>query len=185
MSESLVKVDVAQQIQALALLAGDNAKCTDFQHHILNSNKTFAAPGFASVFTLTIPFNSAFIITAIDVKMLYDLADVTFTGADFRSTFDLNPYGPLAVGAGVGSVSIFSDNEPVFPAANDIGIINAGLIFVFQGGHTVTVFLNPQQPAGKTLVAVTRIIGYLVPESIGSALKKKESRIKSGVTLTL
>ena len=183
MSESLVKVDVAQQIQALALLS--DSECQDFQHHIINSNVTIAAPAFTTIFALTIPANSAFIITAIDVKMLYDLADVVFTGTDFRSSFDFNPYGPLAVGAGVGSISIFSDNEPVFPAANDIGIINAGVIFVFQGGHTVTVFINPQQPAGKTLVAVSRINGYIVPEAIGSALKKKESRIRSGVTLTL
>lgn len=179
MSENLIHVSVAQEIQALALLA--EAECFDFQHHVLNSSSSFTgAGGFVTIFTIIVPSNSAFIMTSLDIKMLYATEDAALVG-DFRSTFDLNPYGPLFTGsAGSGIIAIQDNGQQIFNTANDIGVMNVPLILVFTGGHTITIFANPQQPAGKTLVSINRVTGYLVPESIGSTLKKKESRIRTG-----
>jgi hypothetical protein len=178
MSENLIHVSVAQDIQALALLA--DAECSDFQHHILNSSSSYAGPGFVTIFTIVIPQNMSFIMTALDIKMLYDLEDTDLDFADFRSTFDLNPYGPQFTGSvGAGIIAINDNGQGIFNTANDIGVMNAGLILIFSGGHTITVFADPQQPVGKTLVSINRILGYLAPESIGVRLKKKETRIRT------
>ncbi len=178
MSENLIHVPVAAEIQALALLA--EANCSDFQHHILNSASSYVGPGFVTIFTILVPENMAFIMTALDIKMLYDLEDTDIDFADFRSTFDLNPYGPQFTGsAGAGIIAIDDNGVPIFNTANDIGVMNAPLLLIFSGGHTITVFANPQQPVGKTLVSINRILGYLVPQSIGVALKKKETRIRT------
>ena len=178
MSENLIHVPVATEIKDLALL-GD-ADCNDFQHHILNSAASYVGPGFVTIFTILIPDNMAFIMTALDIKMLYDLEDTDIDFGDFRSTFDLNPYGPQFTGSvGAGIISMTDNAEPIFNTCSDIGVMNACLLFIFSGGHTIRVFADPQQPVGKTLVSINRILGYLVPQSIGSSLKKKETRIRT------
>jgi len=75
-------------------------------------------------------------------------------------------------------VIVINDNGVgIFTTANAIGVINSPILLVFMGGHTITIDVNPQQPAGKTLTSSNRITGYLVPEEVGRELKKTESRI--------
>ncbi len=183
MSENLIHVSVAQEIQALAELA--DAQCSDFQHEILNSSSSYPGPGAVTIFTIVVPQNGAFIMTGLDIEMVPLISDAAFVGGDYRSTNDLNPFGPQFAGSGGSGTIVIKDNgEGIFTVANAMGVINAPLLFVFSGGHTITILVNPQQPAAKTLTSVNRITGYLVPESIGTELKKKESRINTGVGAT-
>ena len=186
MSENLVHISVADEIQALALLAGPDVSCSDFQHEILNSESSYVGPGAATtIFTIDIPANAAFIMTSLDIEMVPLVTDAAFVGGDFRATDDLNPYGSQFAGSGGSGTIVIRDNaDGIFQTANGIGVINAPVIFVFMGGHTITVIVNPQHPAGKTLTSSNRITGYLVPEMIGSELKKKESRILTGTGAT-
>lgn len=183
MSENLIHVSVAQEIEALAQLA--DAQCSDFQHEILNSASSYAGPGNVTIFTIIIPENAAFIMTALDIEMVPLISDPIFDGGDYRSTADLNPFGPQFAGSGGSGVIVINDNgQGVFAVANGMGVINTPLLLVFGGGHTITVLVNPQQPAAKTLTSVNRITGYLVPQEIGNELKKKESRILTGTGTT-
>ncbi len=183
MSENLVHISVAQEIQALALMA--DGQCSDFQHEILNSESSYAGPGAVTIFTIVVPENAAFIITSIDIEMVPLVTDAAFVGGDFRATDDLNPYGSQFAGSGGSGTIIINDNsQAIFTTANAIGVINAGVIFVFAGGHTCSIIVNPQQPVGKTLTSSNRVNGYLVPSAIGAELKKKESRIRTGTGTT-
>lgn len=186
MSENLVHTSVAQEIQALALLAGGDTQCSDFQHEILNSESTYVGPGAATtIFTIIVPENAAFIITSIDIEMVPLVTDAAFVGGDFRATDDLNPYGSQFAGSGGSGTIVINDNgQGVFQTANAIGVINAGVIFVFGSGHTVTIIVNPQHPAGKTMTSSNRVTGYLVPSAIGAELKKKQSIIRTGTATT-
>jgi hypothetical protein len=124
-------------------------------------------------------------MTSLDIEMVPLVTDAPFVGGDFRATDDLNPYGSQFAGSGGSGTIVINDNgEGTFQVANGIGVINCPLLFVFMGGHTITVVVNPQHPAGKTLTSSNRITGYLVPEAIGSELKKKESRILTATGVT-
>jgi hypothetical protein len=177
MSENLIHYSVPQEINYLAQLAGDQFSCDDFQHYILDSKVAFTAPTEATVISFQIQANLAFIITGVDIKTLYDTADAALNTGDFRSTFDLNPYGPYVGAGAVGSIRFTVDNEQPFATAYDIGVINAGVLFVFSGLKTLRILVNPFQPVGKNLTLVTRVNGYIAPDSVVDSLKKKETRI--------
>ena len=178
MSENLVHISVAQEIHALAELA--DAACSDFQHVIINSESSYVGPGAVTIFTIVVPANAAFIVTSLDIEMVPLITDAAFVGGDYRATDDLNPFGSQFVGSGGSGTILINDNgNGIFTTANGIGVINAGVIFVFAGGHTITILIDPQQPAGKTLTSSNRINGYLVPSAVGDELKKKESRIRT------
>ncbi len=181
MSENLVHIDPADQIPKLALLA--DANCADFQHEVINSESSYPG-GAITIFTITVPPNSAFIMTSLDIEMVPAVTDTDLDFGDFRATDDLNPYGSQFAGStGSGTVAFLWEGQPVFRTANAIGVINTPFILVFLAG-TITIDVNPQAPAGKTLTSSNRITGYLVPESIGSTLKKKESRFNTAVGAT-
>ena len=176
MSESLIHESVANQIQALALLA--DAPCEGFQHQVINSKVAFAGPGEQNIFNLSIAANTALVITALEIKVLYDTADVALDG-DFRSTDDLNPYGPyIGVGA-VGTVRfLINGTEQPFATAYDLGVINQNVLFVIRGDKTLEVKVNPFQPAAKNLTLVSRMTTFIVvPESNAVDLEKKATRI--------
>lgn len=178
MSESLIHIDIAQQINYLAQMAG--AKCSDFQHQIINSKVAFTAPTEANIFNVAVNANQALIITAIDVKTLYDVSDAPLNTGDFRSSFDLNPYGPYTGAGAVGQIrllGIVATNQQYGATAFDIGVINAGVIFVVLANQTLLVKANPNQPVGKNLTLVSRMNCYLVPQVVGVEIKKKETQI--------
>lgn len=175
MSESLVHIDVAEQINYLAQMSGFG--CQDFQHQIYNSKVAFAGPGELNIFNFQVNENMALIITAIDTKVLYDTSDSVALPGDFRSSFDFNPYGPYVGIGAVGTIRIFVDGQQYGQTAFDIGIINAGVIFVVLSKRTIQVAINPLQPAGKNITLVSRLNAYLVPQAVGTELKKNETQI--------
>src|SRR5882724_5438005 len=138
MSESLVHIDVAEQINFLADMAG--AHCYDFQHQIINSKTAFTSATDAQVIIYTVPTNFTFIVTFIYIKTLYNTADAALP-SDFRSSFDLNPYGPY-VGAGdVGQVRLVVDGQQYGASpAYDIGVINRGVLFVILSNRVMQFF---------------------------------------------
>lgn len=174
MSEGLIHIDVAEQISYLSDIAG--AKCTDFIHQIINSKVAFTAPTEANVFRLTIPENQALIITGIDIKALYDTADAALDGGDFRSSFDLNPYGPYVGAGAVGTVRILIGGSQYGATAFDIGVINAGIILVVLANQTFELAVNPQTPAGKNVTLVSRMNVYLVPQEVGTEVTKSATQ---------
>ncbi len=189
MSENLVHNFVPQEIQALALLA--DAGCEEFQHEVLNSESSYVGPGAdTTIFTIVVPANAVFIMTSLDIEMVPLVTDAAFVGGDFRATDDINPYGSQFAGSGGSGTIVINDNGVgIFKVANAIGVINTPLLFVFEGGHTITVIVNPQHPAAKTLTSSNRITGYLVAESIGGAesvaskLKKNQTQIRTASTI--
>lgn len=186
MSESLFFGSVSEEIQALVALAGDGVSCDDFQHRRLNSSVAFLGPGSQTLLQFQPPQGMAFIITKIDIKTLYDITDAPFVGADFRSTDDINPYGPLFAGSGgVGIIQAFQNNQQIFAPAFDLGVINTPLLFVVLSQIQFVLKADPQQPVGKNLVLVTGMTGYLVPAFVGTALKKKSTVVNTGVTIPL
>ena len=179
MSESLIQRDVAAEISNIAALA--NASCEGFAHRLYNSLVEFPDPATeAAIFDFDVPEQSALIITVIDIKTLYDTADAALPG-DFRSSFDLNPYGPFVAGGGVGQIRILINNEQYCAIANDIGIINAGILLVVDGGYNFKVMVNPSQPTGKDVVLVSRLNAYTVPQVAGTDLKKKQTQFLAGI----
>lgn len=173
MSESLIKQSVAQEISELASLA--ETDCAAFAHRIYNAKVAFAGPGNNPILSIAAPDSSAVLITGIDVKTLYDIADAALVG-DFRSSFDLNPYGPYSLAAAVGVIQIFINDKQYCADMFDIGLINAKILLVIDGGQTLVVKANPHQPAGKNLTLVTRAIGYTVPQTAADFLKKKQTQ---------
>lgn len=175
MSESLVHIGVVDEIIKLATFA--EAPCSVFNHRIINSKQTFAAAGALPIFSLSIAQNSALIVTAIDVKALINPAAPPggAGNGDWRSTDDVNPFGPFG-GGDVGIVTITDNGNQLWPAANDIGVVNAGVLFVFQGGHNIVVNVNPRQAAG-TIVLVSRMNAYTCPQEVGTRLTKSSTRI--------
>lgn len=176
MSESLNKVNPIADIIRIAEFTG--APCSVFDHRIINSTQTYAAAGSQPIFSLSVSQNSALIVTAIDIKSLTDPADApgnpaSFNG-DWRSSFDINPFGPFGGGA-VGILTITDNGNLLFPAANDIGLINAGLFLVFQGGHNIVFSADPQQAAGA-IVLVSRLNCYKCPQEVGTRLTKSSTR---------
>lgn len=176
MSESLIHESVANQIQALALL-GD-APCEAFQHQVINSKVAFAGPGEQNIFNLAIAANTALVITGLEIKVLYNTADAALPG-DFRSTDDLNPYGPYVGAGAVGTIRfLINGSEQPFATAYDLGVINQNVLFVVRGDRTFVVKVDPLQPAGKALTLVSRLTTYIVvPESNAVDLEKKATRI--------
>ena len=174
MSENLIHIDVAQQISYLSDMAG--AKCSDFQHQLYNSKVAFTAPTEATIFSIQVQENFALIITALDIKTLYDTADAALPG-DFRSSFDLNPYGPYVGAGAVGTVRLLVDGQQYGAVIFDIGVINAGVVLVVLGGRILTVLVNPLQPVGKNLTLVSRLNAYLVPQTVGTEIKKNETQL--------
>ena len=175
MSENLIHPSVPAEITYLAGLAG--VGCEQFQQQIFDSKTTFVGPGELFVITYTVPENSSLIIMSLDIKMLYDITDAVFVGADFRATDDLNPYGPLAAGADVGQVRMLVDGLQQFQTAWDIGVINQSVMLIVGGGKELQIGVNPNQPAGETLVGVSVMRTYAATKAIGDILKKKETRI--------
>ena len=176
MSESLNKVNPIADIIRIAEFTGSS--CGVFDHRIINSTQTFPAAGSQPIFSLSVSQNSALIVTALDIKSLTDPAAAPGGGGgvngDWRSTFDINPFGPFGGGA-VGIIEITDNGNPLFPAANDIGLINAGIFLVFQGGHNVVISADPQQAAG-TIVLVSRLNCYKCPQEVGTRLTKSSTR---------
>jgi hypothetical protein len=179
MSESLLKESVANQLASLATLAGAN--CSDFQHQVIDSSILFAGPGEQQLIAFTVADNSGVIVTSIDIKTLFDTTDATLGSgaADWRSTDDLNPYGPFAVGSGgVGTIRITIAGENQFATAWDIGLINNGILFSYTDVDSPVVLLaNPNQPAGKNLQLVTRMNTFIVPGEVATLVKKNQTRI--------
>jgi len=175
MSENLIHGPVAQAISALAELAGTD--CEEFAHRIYNSKVAFTAPTEATVVQIEVPQNSALIITAIDMKVLYNTADAALPG-DFRSTFDLNPYGPYVGAGAVGQIRVLINNQQYCATAFDIGVINADILLVIDGDSDklFTVKVNPLQPVGKNLTIVSRVIAFTVPQGSTEKLKKKQTQ---------
>lgn len=174
MSENLIHVNVAEEISFLADMAG--AKCSDFQHQIVNSKVAYTAPTEANVFSLTVPENFALVITALDIKTLYNTADAALVNGDYRSTDDLNPYGPYVGAGAVGTVRWLIGGQQYGATTFDIGSINAGLIIVVLASQTLQIAVNPLQPAGKNLTLVSRLNVYLVPQEVGTEIKKGETQ---------
>jgi len=177
MSESLIHQSVAAQIQELALLA--DSPCENFQHQVIDSKVNFAGPGEQNIFNLVIAANTALVITSLEIKVLYDTTDVALLGGDFRSTDDLNPYGPYVGAGAVGTIRfLINGTEQPFATAFDFGVINQGVLFVFRGDRTLVVKVNPFQPAGKAVTLVSRLNTFIVvPESSATDLEKKATRI--------
>ena len=184
MSESLVHVNVIDDIIKLATFTG--APCDVFSHRIINSQQTYAAAGSQPIFSLSIAQESCLLVTAIDIKALFDPAAPPggAGNGDWRSSFDINPFGPFG-GGSVGTVLITSNGVNVFaPGANDIGVINAGVLFVFQGGSNIVISADPQQAAG-TIVLVSRLNAYTCPQEVGTKLTKSQSRLLTVLPGTL
>jgi hypothetical protein len=177
MSESLIHDSVAHQIQSLALLA--DSPCESFQHQVIDSKVAFAGPGEQNIFNLAIAANTALVITSLEIKVLYDTADVALLGGDFRSTDDLNPYGPYVGAGAVGTIRfLVNTSEQIFATAYDFGVINQGVLFVIRGDKTFQVKVNPFQPVGKNITLVSRLNTFIVvPESSAVDLEKKATRI--------
>lgn len=180
MSESLIHQSVAAQIQELALLA--DSPCENFQHQVVNSKVAFTGPTEASIFNLTIPANTALVITSLEILTLYNTADVALPG-DFRSTDNLNPYGPYVGAGAVGTIRfLVNTSEQIFATAFDFGVINQGVLFVVRGDKSFQVKVNPFQPVGKNLTLVSRLNTFIVvPESAAVDLEKKATRIVTNV----
>lgn len=178
MSENLIHNSVAAEISKLSELA--NSSCEGFAHRLYNSRVDFAGPGEQNIFNFQVPANSALIITAIDIKVLYDIADAALVG-DFRSTFDLNPYGPYSGIGDVGQIRLLVDNQQYGATANDIGVINHGILLVIESERTLTVKVDPFQPAAKNLTLVSVLEAFTVPEAAGIDLKKKQTQILAGI----
>ncbi len=176
MSESLIHQSVAAQIQELALLA--DASCESFQHQVINSKVAFTAPTEANIFNLTIPANTALVITSLEILTLYNTADAALP-SDFRSTDNLNPYGPYVGAGAVGTIRfLVNGTDQIFATAFDFGVINQGVLFVIRGDKTLLIKVNPFQPVGKNLTLVSRLNTFIVvPESSAVDLEKKATRI--------
>ena len=174
MSESLIKRSVAQQISDLAALAG--VDCEDFAHRVYNSKVEFPSPA-TNTPILSIPAGNgaAIIITGIDIKTLYNTADAALPG-DFRSTDDLNPYGPFVTDGGVGVIQILINGQQYCADMFDIGLINCEIILIVEAEKTLVVKANPHQPTGKDLTLVCRAIGFTVPQAAVETLKKKQTQ---------
>ena len=178
MSESLIHQSVAAQIKELAELA--EAACEDFQHQVIDSSVTFTGPGEQSIFNITIPPNTALVVTSLEIKALYDVNDATFNNSDFRATDDLNPYGPFfGSGSAVGQIRwLINGTEQIFATAYDFGVINQGILFTFLGNRSLVIKANPNQPTGKDLTLVSRLNTFIVvPEASVTELQKKSTRI--------
>lgn len=178
MSESVIHESVPQQIMALATLA--DTDCGNFQHQVINSKVNFAGPGAQSIFNLQVADNTALVITSLEIKVLYDTADALLIGGDFRSTNDLNPYGPFVGVGAVGTIDfLLNGSEKLFATAFDFGVINQGVLFVISGGNSIVISVNPFQPAAKNITLVSRLTTFIVvPESaVTETLKKKQTRI--------
>lgn len=175
MSESLLQINVIDDIIKLATFTG--ADCSEFNHRIVNSKQTFAGAGPLPIFSLTIAPNSCLIVTGIDVKALINPAAPPggAGNGDWRSTDDINPFGPFG-GGDVGVISITDNGNPLWPDANDIGVINTGILLVFQSGHNIVITADPQQAAG-TIVLVSRLNAYSCRQEVGTRLTKSSSRI--------
>lgn len=174
MSENLLHINVAEEISYLADIAG--AKCSDFQHQLINSKVAFTSATEAAIFNLVVPENFALIVTGIDSKVLFDTTDTDLVG-DFRSTFDFNPYGPYAgAGAAVGMIRLLIGGKQYGQTAFDIGMINAGVILVVLASETFQVLVNPFTPTGKDVTLVSRMNVYLVPQLVGTEVKKNETQ---------
>jgi hypothetical protein len=184
MSESLNKVNPIADIIRLAEFTG--GQCGDWDHRIVNSTQTYPAAGLQPIFSLTVSRDSAIVITALDIKSLSDPDAAPGGGGagngDWRSSFDINPFGPFGGGA-VGLVQITVNGNLIFPACNDIGLINAGIFLVFQGGHNVVISADPQQAAG-TIVLVSRINCYKTRQEVGTRLTKSSTILLNAVPAT-
>ena len=178
MSESLIHYDVASQISAIAALADTN--CEGFAHRIYNQRTAFTAATEADIITILVPANSALIIVGIEVKTLYDTSDAALVGGDFRSTFDLNPYGPYIGAGAVGQFRIFIAGQQYCATMFDFALLGAGILLVVDSEKTFVLKANPNQPVGKNLTLVTRAQSYTVPQAAASELKKKETQFLVG-----
>jgi len=175
MSENLIHHSIPAEMAALATLAGGS--CDDIvAPQILDSKTAYAGPSTQNVINYTVPENLSYVILAIDIKTLYDTSDAALP-SDFRSTDDLNPYGPYIGAGAVGTIDLLDNDTAQFAPAFDIGVINAPVLFVIQGGHVLKIAVAPNQPAGKNLTLVTRVFGYLVIQQFGTELQKKTIRI--------
>lgn len=157
--------------------------CHEFQHQLIDSNIAIVGSGLNNLYDFKTITDSALIITGLDIKVLFDITDTTFSGTagnsvpDYRSTFDLNPYGPYAAGSGgVGQIIMSVDSDVQFALAWDV-VINHQVLFVVGGGKTVLIQVNAQLPAGKKVTLVPCLIAFTCREAIATLLKKNTTQI--------
>ena len=176
MSESLSHIRIAEEIINLADLSG--AQCSDFQHQIVNSKTAFTSATEANLITYTVPANFAFIMTEVEIKVLYNTADAALVNGDYRSTFDFNPFGPYVGVGAVGTVRFLVDDQQYGASpAYDFAITGHGVILVVLSGRVLKIAANPQTPVGENVTLVTMVNAYLVPQVVGEQLKKNETQI--------
>ncbi len=181
MSESIIHESVANQITNLASLA--DAPCEYFQHVVFDSVVAYTAPVEDTLFNITVPANTALVITSLEILTLYNTADAALP-SDFRSTDNLNPYGPYVGAGAVGQIRFLLNGlEQIFATAFDFGVINQGILFVINGNKSIVIKANPFTPVGKNVTLVSRLNTFVVvPEAaVTETLKKKETRIITGV----
>lgn len=178
MSENIGHESVAEQIMGLATLG--ETSCDNFQHQLIGSKVNFAGPGAQSIFNIMVAENTALVITGLDIKVLYDTSDAALAGGDFRSTDDLNPYGPYVGIGAVGMIDfLLNGSEKLFATAFDFSVINRPILFVISGGKSLVISVNPLQPLAKNITLVSTLTTFIVVPEIAATehLSKKNSRI--------
>jgi len=182
MSESLLQFPVPQLQCALADLSGQEKEA--FRHCILSAQQTATVGGVDSIWLFRPKQDSCLIVLGIDIKTLQDPAAAQFSTAglasnDWRSSFDLNPFGPWIAGSQVALVQITVNGVGIFPQAVDIGVINAGVLFVFNHNMDVSINVQGNLPAGADIEWVIRVIGFTAPIDVYKCLKKFQTQIIS------
>jgi hypothetical protein len=138
MAYYLSTIPVAEEINYLAELAG--VKCDNFKPIIVSSRHTPGA-GEESLLEYTPSENSVWIVTGADINGL--------------------PAGY------VGNIRWFVNDVAITPQVPAIGLLNAGIIFLFAGGAKINLALDGVLPA--TEVAI-RVVGYSAPAQVATCL---------------
>jgi hypothetical protein len=180
MSQGFITYGVASQINAIATLGG-SVNCEGFAHRIYGSSVAFSGPGEQNVAQITVPENSGLIIVGVEMKVLYDTADTDLDFGDFRSTFDLNPYGPYVGIGAVGQIRIIIGGQQYCATMFDFSLLGTPILLIVESEKDFILAVDPLQPAGKDITLVTKIHSYTVPATVASELKKKETQFLAAV----
>lgn len=180
---SLVHVDVAGQILNLSRLAGVDPR--DFQHSLFLHKETIFSGTDAGFSTSEqIPAHSGLIITAIDIKSVPTPEDTDLGGAagpDWRSVFDVNPFGPFGTSTS-SNVRFLVDGLDIFPVGAataaiipDIGLINGGLLIPIVGQSWAIVVEGTM--LDKNLELTMRMTRYHCSQQTARKLQRFGTRI--------
>lgn len=170
MSQGLIQTSVLREILDLARLACTK-DTTQFQHVIITSSIGILPVTEVTAIDFDVPENMCLIVTHAGARSLpLPTGDALLSDGDFRSSEDVNPYGPNTAGSDYSYARWQINTTPSTPQIYTQAILNTSCLLVFSPKTRAQLLITANLPPATMVGLVVRVNCYLAPAAIAECL---------------